>query len=435
MTATPFLTAADDARLNIRGSRDPLGFVPLWGHVGRSIVGNLTTATTSVRGFTSLMLGYYFAEEFTPGGRESDAFRLSAFLKFEQISAYARWHVNNDGELRGIREVRRRLEEQGPIRISADSAGQIMSNQKIYGLWGLYTMPARASGIIAHDALQLTPEAREFTESQPLRVLTKALPEAVAQIRQILRDGRGEIIPDGRDLGLLRALAKALRPSFEATERAFYQRHLVRGGANAPNWQPVFAALVERHLPSNEEFCLKHVLQLIEQARSIGENDLANHLESIRALEALLVPAARLFGYAQARDGATPKTVAEELGRAWRGGLSHVNPAAIAELATVITEVYGDATAGVRLQGLATALHNGSFDQALELCLAHNEFVMRSRNSSEPWVVISNGVLDVRYRDGSVAALVARNVIAETWQNSFYLTPVKWFVDQLRITP
>jgi hypothetical protein len=35
--------------------------------------------------------------------------------------------------------------------ISDDRAHQILGNQKIYGLWGLYTMPARASGLLDGD--------------------------------------------------------------------------------------------------------------------------------------------------------------------------------------------------------------------------------------------------------------------------------------------
>ena len=33
-----FFTAVDTERLNIRGSRDPLGFVPVWGDFGRKVV-------------------------------------------------------------------------------------------------------------------------------------------------------------------------------------------------------------------------------------------------------------------------------------------------------------------------------------------------------------------------------------------------------------
>ena len=58
---TPFLTDLDP-QAAIKGSRDPLGVQTVWARLGRQVVGNLTTVTTSVRDFTTTILGYYFAE-------------------------------------------------------------------------------------------------------------------------------------------------------------------------------------------------------------------------------------------------------------------------------------------------------------------------------------------------------------------------------------
>ncbi len=55
-----FLTNLD-SRATVKDSRDPLGLVPLWRHFGRHVVGNLTTVTGSVRGFTTTLLGYQLA--------------------------------------------------------------------------------------------------------------------------------------------------------------------------------------------------------------------------------------------------------------------------------------------------------------------------------------------------------------------------------------
>ncbi len=78
----PFLTDID-SRAAIKGSRDPLGVQPIWTKLGRHVVGNLTTVSTSVRDFTTLLLGYYFAERVAEsGGGDSD---LAVFLKWEQL--------------------------------------------------------------------------------------------------------------------------------------------------------------------------------------------------------------------------------------------------------------------------------------------------------------------------------------------------------------
>jgi hypothetical protein len=70
MLTTAFLTDLD-SRAAVKGSRDPLGIQQKWTRLGRHVVGNLTTVSNSVRDFTTLLLGYYFAarlaEELGPG--------------------------------------------------------------------------------------------------------------------------------------------------------------------------------------------------------------------------------------------------------------------------------------------------------------------------------------------------------------------------------
>ena len=61
MLAVPFFTDLDP-QATIKGSRDTLGLQTIWARLGRQVIGNLTTVSTSVRDFTTLVLGYYFAE-------------------------------------------------------------------------------------------------------------------------------------------------------------------------------------------------------------------------------------------------------------------------------------------------------------------------------------------------------------------------------------
>ena len=62
MLTTPFLTDLD-SRAAVKGSRDPLGIQQIWTGLGRNVIGNLTTVSNSVRDFTTLLLGYYFAAQ------------------------------------------------------------------------------------------------------------------------------------------------------------------------------------------------------------------------------------------------------------------------------------------------------------------------------------------------------------------------------------
>lgn len=80
MLDTPFLTELD-SRAAVKGSRDPLGLQQIWTRFGRHAVSNLTTVSTSVRDFTTLLLGYYSANELAD---EPDASgELHTFLKLD----------------------------------------------------------------------------------------------------------------------------------------------------------------------------------------------------------------------------------------------------------------------------------------------------------------------------------------------------------------
>src|SRR4029453_19530505 len=95
---SPFLTDLD-SRAAIKGSRDTLGIQMQWTGLGRHVVGNLTTVSTSVRDFTTLLLGYHFAQEVSD--RIGAGNELATFLKWEQLAAYARAYVNYDWAFRG----------------------------------------------------------------------------------------------------------------------------------------------------------------------------------------------------------------------------------------------------------------------------------------------------------------------------------------------
>src|SRR6266581_9058994 len=110
----PFLTDLDE-RAQIKGSRDPLGLVPIWSRFGREVVGNLSTVTNDVRGFTTLILGLYFAQEVREIERAEDQSVLNLFLKFEQLAGYARVKINGDRRVRGLRRIQTRLNDSKRI--------------------------------------------------------------------------------------------------------------------------------------------------------------------------------------------------------------------------------------------------------------------------------------------------------------------------------
>lgn len=433
-----FLTAADTERLNIRGSRDPLGFVPLWGTFGRVIVENLTTASNSVRGFTTLLLGMHFAQRVADGEEDPASERLSAFLKFEQLAGFARVLRNRDESMRGITQIKRRIQEGGSrgVRIGASQELQILANQKTYGLWGLFIMPAIESGLLTSRDLELTRAARELVEGDYLTAIREHVPRGDAIIEGLLSGASATVQPDQKHAKLFDALGEILAPTLRSSERRFYHYHLVRGGPKAElkGWQPRFVEVMEQVLPKPGGFDRASLEVIIASLRGKGDAPLREHLVRISDLEQLLVTVANLFGFLQQRDSAAVGSVVMELRKTWGKGLRYIAIDAIAEMRPEISGVFDDSATGERIVELAAALREGEFEHALDLVLAHNGFVMNVRNGSQPWIRRAGKKLEVNYRDETARELLPPSSLASAWQNTFYIDPLKLVSDQVRRT-
>jgi hypothetical protein len=433
-----FLTEVDTERANIRGSRDPLGLVPVWGAFGRKVVGNLTTASTTVRGFTTVLLGFHFAERILQRHGDSGATRLEIFMRFEQLAGFVRKLRHDDDQIRGITEIKRRIAEQGRSRIRIGSATnlQILSNQKTYGLWGLYTVPSIDSGWLVPRDLVLTESARTLVEREYLTIIrAEGLGEG-RPIEDLLARPSFEFEPDGRHRKIADALAKVLSGRLSSRERTDYHHHLVEGGptGSVTGWQPRFARLLEDTLsPEDGEFSHNDLVRIIRAAsRTSSDQPLAHQLERIRDLEWLLVTMGNLFGFLQSRDAARKDDLQRALVNAWGETLSFLRPQAIDEMQSEIGRIYGDSGAGRRLFDLSQALLEGDYSSAIGLVLAHNQFVMKARHGSEPWMQWKKDRLSVRYRDATDVSLLAPRELATAWRSSFYLNPLKTVSDQLR---
>src|SRR5690606_27460209 len=125
-----------DSRAEVRGSVDALGAMAIWSRLGRRVIGNLSTVTSSVRDFKTLVLGFGLLRELRrAAGPESEFNELAAFLRWEQLAAYTRYGAGDQG-FRGLRRVKARLGEGRVVPISVEGDCQILGNQKVYGLWG-----------------------------------------------------------------------------------------------------------------------------------------------------------------------------------------------------------------------------------------------------------------------------------------------------------
>jgi hypothetical protein len=422
----PFLTL-EDPNAKIKGSRDALGTQPVWAAFGRHVVANLTTQSTSVRGFTVLLLGRYFGERLIEQGRVPREAALEVFLRMEQVGAYVRRVAHGvEGAIRGIERVNRHLQDHdGEPYIEAGRRGMILSDQKTYGLWGLYTVPARTSGWLRDGPVGLTERARDFVDSQyvaPLGTQVKALERLLCEGGRLKTRRGGDAV--------FRMLVEVLRPEFSRVEREFYGRDL-RDGVGVPG--AGLQKLLREELEAAERvdggFGRGDVEVLVSRAKA-REPELAWRLSRIAAVEALLAPATALFDHVLARGGQTVRAVATELEQLWGGALPHLERDGFDHLRAEVADASSVERAGDAGRCHAS-LAVGDFSAAIRALVDWNEHVMAER-SAAPWVrIAADDVLDVRYR-GVERRLPARDELPLFWTNSYFVEALKAVTRELR---
>jgi len=423
MPSVPFLTDLD-SRAVVKGSRDPLGIQQIWTRLGRHVVGNLTTVSNSVRDFTTLLLGYYFAarlaDEAGPGTE------LSTFLKWEQLAAYARASANNDWVFRGTERVRKNLSESSRVTLSDDGAHQILGNQKIYGLWGLYTMPSRASGLVDSDPTRLTPPALEFVEKVCLPVLQEGAGKDARRILELLQRRSSRIDVQGADVPVIEAVGRVLKRRFLAREREFYRIHLLHGGPQdaTEGRQQQLAELLAGSLEQKDfTWSTAMVGDLAKAAGSRGDDwhPLAHRLSRIRTSETVLAPVSVLFTHLLGFDGKSIDSVTTRVRDAWGQGLRTVDAEAFGDLRGEISA--GDVANGDRWGGIGNALARGDYSNLVELLIEQNKMVMDARGGA-PWIEKRQGRLHVRFRDEQ-GELPRREDLSKLWRFPYFLDSLR----------
>lgn len=431
----PFLTAIDP-RAAIKSSRDPLGIQPVWASFGRAVVGNLTTVTTSVRNFTTMLIGLYLTDRAIESGALREEDRVDAFLKFEQLAAYSRYACGeksgeNDESPRGINRVMNRVDQRRALVISAAQEHQILSAQKTYGLWGLFTVASRQSGLIEHRENHLTERATSFVEREYLPRLGSGSRSIGNEIIRFLVAERRSFSPSGQQKELARTLFEILQPSYTTTERAFYMESLLLGsspgndvtnGRQARLWNAIVEANEKGPADWSEPFDYRELLAVRAIADRNDDDDLVRSLDAILTVEPLLAAASSLFSFILQRDRGSLDDIATELRRQWGDGLSHLRIDRLAALRTAIADVGGE-TLSTNLQRLAIELHGGAYESAIGTAVHDNKHVMTQRGGA-PWVVIEKGKVEVRLRE-QPATLPERDELPWLWQNTYFINSLK----------
>ena len=422
----PFLTL-EDPNAKIKGSRDPLGIQPIWSAFGRHVVTNLTTVSTSVRGFTTLLLGRYFAAELVERGMATREDALDIFLRMEQICAYAQYVGHGiDDDIRGIERVKKFVDEQnGRVAIQTDRRGMILSDQKTYGLWGLYSVPARRSGLIPEGPLDVSADAREFIKRHYVRHLNGA----ARPLHRLLAKG-GILNTRGGD-AVFAAVVKIMSHELLPEEVEFYARFL-RDGLDVEDVEPErqrrLRELIEAVADLNEPTGRGEVLKLSHRART-RDRGLATRLERIAHLEAFLAPSDALFQHLLTQDGQDPDRVADGIASHWGGRVPHLDRGAFRELFDEIQSIVGPSIAS-EMDRCHAALQSGDYNDALLALLEWNRVVMNDRGGA-PWLRYGEqGRLDVRYR-GSDQLLPDEHELNDLWRNTYFIDALKSVTRQL----
>lgn len=426
----PFLTDLD-SRAAVKGSRDPLGAQAVWTRFGRHVVGNLTTVTTSVRDFTTLLLGYFWAErvstEVGPGSE------LATFLKWEQLASYSRAKVNEDFSFRGTERVKQTLSHGSRVTLSNSRASQILSNQQTYGIWGLYSVASAASGLVEQDPARLTSVALQFVERFYLpRFGAAGFPNG-NRIVKLLSQSEVKVDLERADSALSHVVAKILERRTSEVERRFYYEHLVEGGPDdqTKGRQKLLAKLLGEHAMSGEIKWSPTFLRALEkEARATGEagETLDYRLARIRACESVLAPAARLFAFMQGFDGKAIDVVAKIVRDQWGPRVQAMNVDTVRELRYEFAEVRQDIAS--RWVGFAESLAQGDYVSALRLLIEQNETTMQARGGAA-WISEESGKLIVRVRDEQ-GGLPSRNELSNLWRFPYFLDSMLAITSQLR---
>ena len=260
----PFLTL-EDPNAKIKGSRDALGTTPIWAAFARHIISNLTTQTISVRGFTILLLGRYLGTQLIESRRLPRESLLEIVLRMEQIGGHVRYAAHgSESDTRGIERIKAFQEEgRGKVTISTDQRGLILSDQKVTGLWGLYTVAAERSGMVPEDRRGVTEVAARFIEKHYLPTLEPALPSLMRLLE------RGGTLETRRKDPVFEALARVLPEAFTPAEIEFYRHHLCfagNGTNNANGRQKLFCRLLAEHTKLDGPFDRGEMKRLSEEA-------------------------------------------------------------------------------------------------------------------------------------------------------------------------
>ncbi len=440
ITARFFLMffTSEDPHARISSEQDPLGAQEIWNKFARLVVTNLTSITTSVRGYTTLLLGLYLIEKFCEEGKlsEVDGEKTDAFIRFEQIAAYVRYASSHKSktptQIIGSNRVSKRYQENpSVVKIGTKAEERILANQKAYGVLGVYSSSARKSGLICPDKLRLTQCARKFVHDcyiEPNAISADVFDE----LNDLMTDdGEFELNEENR---VYKFLESVLAEKINDTERKFFgefirdAEHVDDISEDSKGIQECFSKLLlQQKLSAETELNRERVLSLKEEA--VKENsELSNRLDKIIRLEAVLAVAIEIFEFMQTKHDHAKDQVVEELRQQWKDSVEIIESTDDIELE--IKNLVSDEVLNCFKQ-CRDDLAIGNYKSVVHTIQQWHEIVMKRRDASA-WVEFKDGdKLNVRLsRSGN--KFEERTNRENLWRNHYYIPSLISISDQLK---
>lgn len=272
-----FFITEPDINFRIKGSRDPLGFQPIWQKLGRKVIKDLSTVSVNIRDFQLMSFAWYFWED------RPDINFMAFFYKFEQACAYTRELYFEKSSYNGKDFVSKRRNDLS-FRLSTNNADTILSNQKTYGVFGKYNRPFTEMRIKYQDDFISVMESAIDTKTDSKKLLAlvdKLITEDVVIIT------KEELQPIADLLAEL---------SYE--EKQFYERLILE--------TPTHKCQNELyHLFKKNPELRENTFQLYPFIESVLKHDISLELKAclieIKNTESVLYSYANLFRHLQSR--------------------------------------------------------------------------------------------------------------------------------------
>ncbi len=368
-----------DPNYRIKGSRDPLGFQTVWSRVGRQLIRHISSVSSGVRDFQTLLYARFFLDYI--GGDPAQLIKF--FLKFEQASGYSRRvNIGNNDTFNGSEHIDRVITSNPDIfYCSTAGSDQLLSNQKSYGIWGKYSRPFRDINFVDQAILQaLLPAALiEKTDFQ----------EVCTIIKRIYQEDRVALTR-----GDLKTLSK-LYLNLTEDEVVFFRNNLLRVPDETHLQNEFYALLIENpNLIPEKSF---HLFHFIESALFITDIsiELRKCLEEIAASETVLFRLNSMFRGLQTRSAWTSTDINGD------EELKQFNHRYVGEF--IDSE----------LNELNSYFAESEFNTAENLAHRNKEICGRRRKAN--WVDCEGHRLNVYYREG------ASRVALDAFDNSYFI--------------